>query len=55
MGVGGGGVEVGWMGAGAVGCSPRLNGVPRPREAKIWKVEVGGGDGNQSTSPFGIT
>lgn len=39
------------MGAGAVGCGPWMNGVPRPREPKSGRVGVD--DGNQSTSPLG--
>lgn len=30
------------MGAGAVGCGPCMNGVPRPREPKSGRVGVGG-------------
>lgn len=49
------GVEVGRMGAGAVGCGPCMNAVPRLRELKSGGDGGWGGwaDGNQSTSPLG--
>lgn len=44
----------GW-GQGLLDAGPCLNGVPRPREPKSGRWRLGGGDGNRSTSPFGIT